>query len=135
MRKVLLGFVFVYSLSSIVYDQPSFAETNSTTKSNVTSFVKNKSVEVVETQDLVPAPTTATASIPVVAEAVAKAPSTAKPSVPAATTNLSEAQSKLQAIKTQEQWVAKLTKQLAGETNQLKEMRESYAQAFGKEPK
>ncbi len=47
----------------------------------------------------------------------------------------SEAQTKLQAIKNQEQWVAKLTKQLEGEKNQLKEMHESYKQAFGKEPK
>ncbi len=41
-----------------------------------------------------------------------------------------EAMKKFKAIQNQEQWVAKLQKQLNGETAQLNEMRSSLAQAF-----
>jgi hypothetical protein len=43
----------------------------------------------------------------------------------------SEAQTRFTAIENQTQWVAKLKKQLDGETSQLNEMRTSLAQAFG----
>jgi hypothetical protein len=39
------------------------------------------------------------------------------------------------ALRVQEQWVSKLKKQLAGESNQLTEMRASFAQAFKLDPK
>jgi hypothetical protein len=43
----------------------------------------------------------------------------------------SDAVKKLEAIRNQEQWVEKLQKQLAGETSQLGEMRNSLAQSYG----
>ncbi len=46
----------------------------------------------------------------------------------------SEASKKLTAIKAQEEWVARLKKQLDGETNQLKEMRKSLAESFHLDP-
>ena len=42
----------------------------------------------------------------------------------------SEAAQKWKSLKAQEEWVARLKKQIQGETNQLNEMREALAQAF-----
>ena len=46
-----------------------------------------------------------------------------------------EALKKFKSIQNQEQWVAKIEKQLAGEKNQLSEMRMSFASSFGLDAK
>lgn len=58
------------------------------------------------------------------ASAAVEVPVAAPPAVP-------EALEKFKAIESQVQWVAKLKKQLDGETSQLNEMRSSMAQSFG----
>ncbi len=154
--------IFVFALA-ISFTSTAFAETQETMRSQAMSFAKKKAAsEIVESTPAVVADSvTVSAPVSVTAQAVESVPAvkpvfmppvptvsssmpakaastrTAVAAAPAAasTAVATEAQSKLQAIKTQEQWVGKLTKQLEGETKQLKEMRESYAQAFGKEPK
>jgi hypothetical protein len=59
----------------------------------------------------------------------AAAPPTAVPVVE------SEAAKKWKGLKAQEEWVARLQKQIQGETNQLAEMRKSLAEAFKLDPK
>ncbi len=126
-------------------------------KSNVMSFAKKKAVaEINEVAPSVPS----APSVPVAQKApavfveavetkkpiaisnvadrsrVIATPASAPAPVPAApAVSVSEAQTKFQAIKTQEQWVAKLTKQLEGEKNQLIEMRTGLSQAFSLDPK
>ncbi len=154
----VLSFILIASFTTAV-----FAETQDTVKSQVMSFAKKKATsEIVESApsavaasvkvtevEAVPAaapvfmPPASTLPSSMAAKAVAAhttvvaTPVAAPVAAPAAVTAAggSEAQTKLQAIKTQEQWIAKLTKQLEGEKNQLKEMREGYTQAFGKEDK
>ncbi len=141
MKKFILGLGSVALALMLVV--PAIAETQDTVKSNVMGFAKKKTVEeVVIPEDVVVPAEQEAYEEPSVEKTVYKPTVTAKAmpvaapvTAPAATINATEAQTKLQAIKTQEQWVGKLTKQLEGETKQLKEMRESYAQAFGKEPK
>ena len=132
MKKILVqsskfgvGF-FLFSLLSSIFLLPSIshaADMPESVKAKSASFAKKNATTEITEATSTPAPWPTVAATPAAASAAAPAVSG------------SEAQNKLQAIKTQEQWVGKLTKQLEGETKQLKEMRESYAQAFGKEPK
>lgn len=160
MKKSIRLFVLVYGLLSMVYSLPLYAETQESVKSNVMSFAKKKAaaeitevapsapsvpsvpsvpaapvapavfVEAVETKKPIDFLNVADRSRKIVAPASAPVPVPAAPAV-----NVSEAQTKFQAIKTQEQWVAKLTKQLEGEKNQLIEMRTGLSQAFSLDPK
>jgi len=98
------------------------------------NFSKNPA-EAEEVETTPPAATAYKAVSPVVSQKVSAAPAAA-PAVPApAQSAVPEALEKFKAIESQVQWVAKLKKQLDGETSQLNEMRRSMAQSFGLDAK
>ncbi len=69
------------------------------------------------------------------AEKTAEAPASASPAAPAASLVESEKARDWKSLQAQEQWVARLKKQIEGESGQLAEMRGQIAQKYKLDPK